>query len=64
MRYLSKAEMADKIIDIFVNDNCYEECKSKQSNAVYTSKLQEIANKECSISIESIKREAPKLFYR
>ncbi|MDR2081986.1 MAG: hypothetical protein LBP54_08925 [Campylobacteraceae bacterium] len=62
MRYFSKAELTDIVTDMYANYNCFEEYKSKHSNVTYTSKLQEIANKECSISFESIKREAPQCF--
>jgi hypothetical protein len=62
MRYLSKVEITDKIVDIYVNHNCYDEYRSKHDNMTYDSIRHKDVIKECSISFESIKQEAPQCF--
>jgi hypothetical protein len=65
MRYLSKGELIDIKLQSSTNSNCNAEYKAKHNINIEEAlwKNQSIdAKKECSISFESIKREAPQCF--
>jgi hypothetical protein len=56
MRYWSKAEIIDKMLKSYIDGHCDRKYKLKNNNST------EIIKEECSISLESIKQEAPQCF--
>jgi hypothetical protein len=62
MRYWSKAEIIDKMLSSYIEDNCYAEYRVKHGGMTHDSKTEAKAIKECSISLESVKKEAPQCF--
>jgi hypothetical protein len=64
MRYVSKNEMIDKALNEFVRDNCIYEYNYKnniKNIALSNDQINEALN-QCSISLESLRKEAPQCF--
>ncbi|MDR2080502.1 MAG: hypothetical protein LBP54_01240 [Campylobacteraceae bacterium] len=62
MRYLRKAELIDTMLNFYINIGCNSEYKSKHGDIVYKDAKHKDIIKECSVSLESIKQEAPQCF--
>jgi hypothetical protein len=59
MKYWSKAEIIDTMLNSYIKENCYEEYKIKHGTTI---DMYKNATKECSITLESVKKEAPQCF--
>jgi hypothetical protein len=65
MRYVGKNEMIDKALDTFIKMNCVYEYKGKNSierNVSLNDKQLHDATSECTVSLETLKKEAPQCF--